>query len=93
LIWLQSTFSESKAGDTDAFSQLYSRHKKRVFAIWMRMVRDFSLAEDLTQETFLQLHWLAPEHRPAEIWSAMRAPDSIEPACELNRTRKPEGLR
>jgi RNA polymerase sigma-70 factor, ECF subfamily len=44
------------AGDTDAFSQLYFQHKKRVFAICMRMVRDFSLAEDLTQEIFLQLH-------------------------------------
>lgn len=46
----------AQEGDSDAFSQLYSRHKKRVFAICMGMVRDFSLAEDLTQETFLQLH-------------------------------------
>jgi RNA polymerase sigma-70 factor (ECF subfamily) len=46
----------AQAGDPDAFSQLYLLHHKRVFAICLRMVRDFSLAEDLTQETFLQLH-------------------------------------
>jgi len=48
--------SLAQAGDHDAFSELYSVHKKRVFSICMRMVREFSLAEDLTQETFLQLH-------------------------------------
>ncbi len=65
--WRQSDASPAKSrlddvlaraivGDTNAFSELYQLHQKRVFAICMRMVRDFSLAEDLTQETFLQLH-------------------------------------
>ena len=46
----------AKTGDHDAFSELYYQHKRRVFAICMRMVRDFTLAEDLTQEAFLQVH-------------------------------------
>ena len=46
----------AQAGDHDAFSELYLEHKRRVFAICMRMVRDFTLAEDLTQEAFLQVH-------------------------------------
>ena len=46
----------AQAGDPDAFSMLYFRHKKRVLSICMRMVHDFPLAEDLAQETFLQLH-------------------------------------
>ena len=46
----------AQAGDPDAFSKLYLRHKKRVFSICMRMVHDFPLAEDLAQETFIQLH-------------------------------------
>jgi hypothetical protein len=46
----------AQAGDPDAFSTLYFRHKKRVLSICMRMVHDFPLAEDLAQETFLQLH-------------------------------------
>jgi len=48
--------AQAQAGDTDAFSQLYWELRTRVFSICMRMVHDFELAEDLTQETFLQLH-------------------------------------
>jgi RNA polymerase sigma-70 factor (ECF subfamily) len=48
--------ARAQAGDADAFSDLYLQHKRRVFSICLRMVHDFSLAEDLTQETFLQLH-------------------------------------
>ena len=46
----------AQTGDHDAFSELYLKHRRRVFAICMRMVRDFALAEDLTQEAFLQVH-------------------------------------
>jgi RNA polymerase sigma-70 factor (ECF subfamily) len=46
----------AQAGNHDAFTQLYRLHSKRVFRICLRMVRDISAAEDLTQETFLQLH-------------------------------------
>jgi RNA polymerase sigma-70 factor (ECF subfamily) len=48
--------ARAQAGDHDAFSELYVQHKRRVFAVCMRMVRDFALAEDLTQEAFLQVH-------------------------------------
>jgi RNA polymerase sigma-70 factor, ECF subfamily len=47
---------QAQAGDADAFTTLYLRHQKRVFSICIRMVHDFSLAEDLMQETFAQLH-------------------------------------
>ena len=46
----------AQTGDHEAFAELYATHKRRVFAICMRMVRDYALAEDLTQEAFLQLH-------------------------------------
>jgi len=46
----------AQAGDHDAFSELYVKHKRNVLAICIRMVRDYALAEDLTQEAFLQLH-------------------------------------
>jgi len=52
----EDVLSQAQAGDSDAFSKLHLLHKKRVFSICLRMVHDFSLAEDLTQETFLQLH-------------------------------------
>jgi RNA polymerase sigma-70 factor, ECF subfamily len=48
--------TRARAGDPDGFAELYLHHKRRVFSICMRMVHDFQIAEDLTQETFLQLH-------------------------------------
>lgn len=53
---LDDVLLRAQRGDPDAFSQLYRLHNKRVFATCMRMVHDFALAEDLTQETFLQLY-------------------------------------
>jgi len=42
-----------KTGDTGAFDLLYQMHKRRVFSLCMRMVGDFGLAEDLTQDAFM----------------------------------------
>jgi RNA polymerase sigma-70 factor (ECF subfamily) len=53
---LDDVLVQAQAGNPDAFSQLYLLHNKRVFRICLRMVHDFSVAEDLAQETFLQLH-------------------------------------
>ena len=50
------TVSRAQAGSQEAFSELYSLHRARVFSVCMRIVRDFHSAEDLTQETFLQVH-------------------------------------
>ena len=44
------------AGDVDAFERIYRRHHLRVYSVCLRMVRDRSLAEDLTQEVFVQLY-------------------------------------
>ena len=40
-------------GNAAAFEFLYPRHRKRVYALCLRMVKDPIQAEDLTQETFL----------------------------------------
>jgi RNA polymerase sigma-70 factor (ECF subfamily) len=45
-----------QAGDQLAFAQLYSLHKRRIYSLCLRMVGNVAEAEDLTQETFLQLH-------------------------------------
>jgi RNA polymerase sigma-70 factor (ECF subfamily) len=46
----------AQAGDPQAFTEIYRLHKKRVLSICVRMVRDLSLAEDLSQDAFVQLH-------------------------------------
>jgi RNA polymerase sigma-70 factor, ECF subfamily len=52
----KSAVARAQAGDHQAFSELYSLHKTRVYRICLRMVRSVPLAEDLTQESFLQLY-------------------------------------
>jgi RNA polymerase sigma-70 factor (ECF subfamily) len=61
--------ARAQAGDPDAFAELYMQHKKHVFSICIRMVRDFSLAEDLTQETFLQVHRKLASFRGDSVFS------------------------
>ena len=44
-----------RAGDADAFEELYRQHARRLFSLVMRMVGPED-AEDLVQEVFLQAH-------------------------------------
>lgn len=46
----------AQAGDHGAFAQLYALYKRRTYSLCLRMVGNIAEAEDLTQETFLQLH-------------------------------------
>jgi RNA polymerase sigma-70 factor (ECF subfamily) len=46
---------QAQAGDEKAFSALYEHHRTRVYRICLRMVKNEALAEDMTQETFLQV--------------------------------------
>jgi RNA polymerase sigma-70 factor (ECF subfamily) len=67
--WLADAVDGARAGDQDAFAELYVKHKKHVFSLCIRMVRDFSLAEDLTQETFLQVHRKLASFRGDSLFS------------------------
>lgn len=53
---LPDLIRQAQDGDESAFEQLYDRHKARVYGLCLRMVRDVSRAEDLMQDTFLQVH-------------------------------------
>src|SRR5580704_13759679 len=45
----------AQTGDAGAFEHLYKTHSRRVYSLCLRMTRNRSLAEDLTQEAFLQV--------------------------------------
>jgi RNA polymerase sigma-70 factor (ECF subfamily) len=45
----------AKQGDAQAFEVLYNLHKRRVYSLCLRMTANTAVAEDLTQEAFLQL--------------------------------------
>ena len=44
------------AGDAIAFERLVGKYQKQVHTLAWRKVRDFHIAEDITQETFLQVY-------------------------------------
>ena len=48
--------ARAQGGDHGAFAQLYALHKRRVYSLCLRMLGNVAEAEDLTQESFLQLH-------------------------------------
>jgi RNA polymerase sigma-70 factor (ECF subfamily) len=50
------SIQKAQKGDLKAFEQLYTRHKARVFSLCLRMTNNYAHAEELTQETFLQLY-------------------------------------
>ena len=51
--WEAALIERACAGDTRAFERLYREHAGRVYGLCLRMTRDAQLAEDCTQETFI----------------------------------------
>lgn len=52
---INETLRLAAAGDRKAFEELYEQHHRRVFSICLRLTRNGSEAEDLTQEVFIHL--------------------------------------
>jgi RNA polymerase sigma-70 factor, ECF subfamily len=46
---------QAKNGDAAGFEYLYNAHSRRVYSLCLRMIRNPAEADDLTQQTFLQL--------------------------------------
>lgn len=51
----QAVISAAQCGDKQAFKALYHEHVGRVYALCFRLTGDKGLAEDATQEVFIQL--------------------------------------
>lgn len=45
---------QTKAGDTEAYSELMRRHQQVIYNLCYRFMRDSSQAEDMSQEAFLK---------------------------------------
>jgi RNA polymerase sigma-70 factor, ECF subfamily len=52
-----------RAGDADAFEELYRQHARRLYSLVVRMIGSTDDAEDLLQEVFLQVHRKLPGFR------------------------------
>src|SRR5579863_6928507 len=51
----EEVIRQAQEGNAAAFEQLYRRYSRRVYSLCLRMVKNNSEAEDLTQEAFLTL--------------------------------------
>jgi RNA polymerase sigma-70 factor (ECF subfamily) len=51
--WEGALVQRACAGDARAFERLYREHVGRVYGLCLRMTRDPAVAEDCTQETFI----------------------------------------
>ena len=51
--WEGALVQRAASGDTRAFERLYREHAGRVYGLCLRMTRDAQLAEDCTQDTFI----------------------------------------
>lgn len=52
------------AGEVDAFTALYERHKGRLFTYLLRLTGDRHVAEDLLQETWLRVYRARASYEP-----------------------------
>jgi RNA polymerase sigma-70 factor (ECF subfamily) len=53
IAWEGALVERARSGDTRAFERLYREHAGKVYGLCLRMTRDAALAEDCTQETFV----------------------------------------
>lgn len=51
--------SKMQDGNADAFQILYKKHNQNVFRYCVKILKDYNLAKDATQETFIKVY----EHR------------------------------
>jgi RNA polymerase sigma-70 factor (ECF subfamily) len=59
--WEAALVQRAGAGDTRAFERLYREHSGRVYGLCLRITRDAQLAEDCTQETFINAWRALPQ--------------------------------
>jgi RNA polymerase sigma-70 factor (ECF subfamily) len=52
----RAIIAKAQRGEAAAFEVLYLAHQRRIFHLCLRMVNDWSRAEELTQDTFLQVY-------------------------------------
>jgi RNA polymerase sigma-70 factor (ECF subfamily) len=74
-----------QAGDASAFEALIRRHERRVYGLLLRMLGNVQEAEDVAQETFLNLHRHGHRFRSQSRFSTFLYRVAVNAA--LNRRR------
>jgi RNA polymerase sigma-70 factor (ECF subfamily) len=84
----RTVIERAQRGDADAFEQLYTEHKGRVYSLCVRMTRgNAGLAEELTQEIFIQVYRKIQSFRGESAFSTWLHRVTVN--AVLMRLRKP----
>ncbi len=81
--------ARAREGDEQAFSILFGAHKKRVYALCLRMTADVAEAEDLTQDAFIQVFRKLGTFRGDSAFSTWLYRIAINTVLMKLRRRKP----
>jgi RNA polymerase sigma-70 factor (ECF subfamily) len=81
------------SGDDEAFTELVRRHKRKVFSIVARFVRNAHELDDVCQETFIKVYQSLRNYRgdaPFEHWVSKIAVNASYDALRRQRRRQVE---
>lgn len=79
-------------GDTSALSELYERLKRPVFVLALSIVKDYGIAEDIMQETFLKVAVNAGSYRKGTNAQAWVFSITRNLALDFLKMRRPDSL-
>lgn len=83
---LTTLYGRAAAGDTTAFAQLYDATAARVYGLALRIVRNPAQAEEVTQESFIEI-WRTSSRFDARRGSAISWILMITRAASIDRVR------
>lgn len=84
----ESLISETLEGDEEAFAQLVSRHKSRIFGLAARFARDGAELEDICQDVFIKAYENLKTFRHDAPFGHWLARITVRTCYDLLRKRK-----
>jgi len=87
--WEGALVQRAVAGDTRAFERLYREHSGRVYGLCLRMTRDVQLAEDCTQDTFINAWKALPQFQTRSSLSTWLHRIAVNVALAKRRRSSP----
>jgi RNA polymerase sigma-70 factor (ECF subfamily) len=87
----QELVSRARAGDVEAFGELYRRNAGRVYGVCRRLAGEAALAEDLTQDVFVRAWEKLGSFRGEAAFSTWLHPLAVNVAIGALRSRRRGG--
>ena len=84
---------QAQAGDSAGFEYLYNAHRKRVYIVCLRILKNVSDAEDMTQQIFLRLFRDVTSFRGDSSFSTWLHRVAFNTALSHLRRRRPEDVQ